>query len=140
MKKRILSVFGIFGLALALGSCDANVKVEITDNTKQEEKEDEKTDDKGTTKEAVAISAPTLEVNDKVVSWNVVSNAEACASNCANSAFCCAPTTESKIEFAVEANVEPAYEPCLNASMRSVSVTWWFAAAACEFKVAIAKP
>ena len=35
MKKRILSVFGIFGLALTLGSCDANVKVKITDNTKQ---------------------------------------------------------------------------------------------------------
>ena len=73
MKKRIitalLSAFFIFGLS----SCDNN-KIDNTDKAKEEQKQE---DDKKEEKIDVQLATPSISLNEKKVSWNAVSNAEA---------------------------------------------------------------
>ncbi len=73
MKKRILGIVSILGLAFALGSCDSNSdpNKEANDNEKIENKEEPVV----VTPTVTKLDSPVLVLNEKKVTWEKIDNA-----------------------------------------------------------------
>lgn len=99
MRKRLLGLLTAFGAVLTITSCDSKDAGNIIEENKQEEKVEDKT-------EKTTLATPILSLNNKTVTWETVSNAEAYVVNVNGTDL----EEQSERTFTLKETAEGSYE------------------------------